>query len=115
MSLSDCLPSVPQSTSNRQFAYDTPEEVRTMCLPMRKVIAWACLGLAFAARAGASVTFQAQTPNAIHQTPPGLGQFPYSDADVDFMSGMIPHHAQAVIMAGWAPTRGARRDVAVLC
>jgi uncharacterized protein (DUF305 family) len=31
------------------------------------------------------------------------------------MSGMIPHHAQAVIMAGWAPTHGARRDVAILC
>ena len=53
--------------------------------------------------------------SAVHQTPPGLGQFPYSDADVDFMSGMIPHHAQAVIMAGWAPTHGARHDVAVLC
>ncbi len=31
------------------------------------------------------------------------------------MSGMIPHHAQAVVMAGWAASRGARRDVAVLC
>jgi uncharacterized protein (DUF305 family) len=31
------------------------------------------------------------------------------------MSGMIPHHAQAVIMAGWAPSHGARHDVAVLC
>src|SRR6186713_3578076 len=54
-------------------------------------------------------------PKGIYQTPPGLGQFPYSDADVDFMSGMIPHHAQAVIMAGWAPTHGARKDVAILC
>jgi uncharacterized protein (DUF305 family) len=36
-------------------------------------------------------------------------------ADVEFMSGMIPHHAQAVIMAGWAPTHGARQDVAILC
>jgi len=52
---------------------------------------------------------------AMHATPAGLGQFPYTDADVDFMSGMIPHHAQAVIMAGWAPTHGARHDVAVLC
>ena len=31
------------------------------------------------------------------------------------MAGMIPHHAQAVIMAGWAPTHGARKDVAILC
>src|SRR6516225_2726095 len=51
----------------------------------------------------------------LHATPPGLGQLPYSDADVEFMSGMIPHHAQAVIMAGWAPTHGARQDVAILC
>jgi uncharacterized protein (DUF305 family) len=51
----------------------------------------------------------------IHQTPPTLGRLPYTDADVDFMSGMIPHHAQAVIMAGWAPTHGARHDVSVLC
>jgi uncharacterized protein (DUF305 family) len=39
----------------------------------------------------------------------------YSDADIDFMSGMIPHHAQAVIMGGWAPSHGARADVAILC
>ncbi len=53
--------------------------------------------------------------SSLHPTPPGLGRLPYSDADVEFMSGMIPHHAQAVVMAGWAPTHGARPDVAVLC
>ena len=51
----------------------------------------------------------------LHPTPPALGRLPYSDADVDFMTGMIAHHAQAVIMGGWAPTHGARHDVAVLC
>jgi uncharacterized protein (DUF305 family) len=51
----------------------------------------------------------------LHATPPGLGRLPYTDADVDFMAGMIPHHAQAVVMAGWAPSHGARADVAVLC
>src|SRR5258708_11605301 len=40
---------------------------------------------------------------------------PRSEADVNFMSGMIPHHAQAVLIAGWAPTHGARTDVAILC
>src|SRR6478752_4590654 len=40
---------------------------------------------------------------------------PYSDADIAFMTGMIPHHAQAVIMGGWAPSHGARKDVAILC
>jgi uncharacterized protein (DUF305 family) len=52
---------------------------------------------------------------ALHPTPPALGRYPYSDADVDFMSGMIPHHAQAVIMAGWCTSHGARQDVATLC
>lgn len=51
----------------------------------------------------------------LHATPAGLGRLPYSDADVEFMSGMIPHHAQAVIMASWAPSHGARTDVAILC
>ena len=82
-----------------------------MRLPTRTAIAWACLALGVAFTAGAS----AQSQSGIHQTPPGLGQFPYSDADIEFMSGMIPHHAQAVIMAGWAPTHGARKDVAILC
>src|SRR5262249_25107633 len=53
--------------------------------------------------------------SGLHATPPGLGRLPFSDADVEFMSGMIPHHAQAVIMAGWAPSHGARQDVAILC
>ncbi len=53
--------------------------------------------------------------NGQHPTPPGLGQYPYSDADIEFMSGMIPHHAQAVIMAGWCDSHGARTDVATLC
>ena len=66
------------------------------------------LAVATAACAGAPA-------RGLHATPPGLGRLPYTDADVDFMSGMIPHHAQAVIMAGWAPSHGARTDVAILC
>jgi len=57
----------------------------------------------------------ARASSGLHATPPGLGRLPFSDADVEFMSGMIPHHAQAVVMAGWAPSHGARSDVAVLC
>lgn len=39
----------------------------------------------------------------------------FAPADVEFMQGMIPHHAQAVIMAGWAASHGARADVQRLC
>ncbi|MGQ0733349.1 MAG: DUF305 domain-containing protein [Acidobacteriota bacterium] len=31
------------------------------------------------------------------------------------MSGMIPHHAQAVLIAGWAVSHGARPDIRLLC
>ena len=46
---------------------------------------------------------------------PDLVRYPYSQADVDFMAGMIPHHAQAVLIAGWAQSHGARSDVRTLC
>jgi uncharacterized protein (DUF305 family) len=46
---------------------------------------------------------------------PDLVRQPYSAADVDFMAGMIPHHAQAVLIAGWAASHGARPEVRVLC
>jgi uncharacterized protein (DUF305 family) len=39
----------------------------------------------------------------------------FAPADVEFMQGMIPHHAQAVVMARWAETHGARGDVRTLC
>lgn len=39
----------------------------------------------------------------------------YTQGDVDFMTGMIAHHAQAVAMARWAPTHGASPAVERLC
>jgi len=39
---------------------------------------------------------------------------PYTEADVRFMSHMIGHHAQALVMAGWAPTHGASPSVRTL-
>jgi uncharacterized protein (DUF305 family) len=40
---------------------------------------------------------------------------PFTPADVQFMSGMIYHHAQAVMMAGWAPTHDASPSLRALC
>ncbi len=39
---------------------------------------------------------------------------PWTVADRTFMSGMIGHHSQAVLMAGWAPSHGASHSVQVL-
>jgi uncharacterized protein (DUF305 family) len=43
------------------------------------------------------------------------GRPAYTAADVRFMSGMISHHAQAVVMAGWAPSHDASPSVRGLC
>lgn len=41
-------------------------------------------------------------------------RYPHTEADVHFMSGMIPHHAQAIAMASLAPDRAAAPSVRVL-
>ncbi len=42
------------------------------------------------------------------------GRAPYVAADVEFMRGMISHHAQAVVMADWAGTHAGRDDLKIL-
>lgn len=44
----------------------------------------------------------------------GVGRYPYTPADVRFMSHMIGHHAQAIVMARLAPTHGANPSVRTL-
>jgi len=63
----------------------------------------ALLLVAFAAVAGASVTDT--TVDAQHA---------YTAADIQFMDGMIAHHAQALLMAGWAPSHAASQSVLTL-
>jgi uncharacterized protein (DUF305 family) len=53
-----------------------------------------------------------QPPPSADTAPPRHG---YTAADVHFMSGMIYHHAQAILIAGWARSRGAGGSVQTLC
>ena len=46
-------------------------------------------------------------PAAIAQAKADSLRHPYTEADIHFMSGMIGHHAQAIVMARWAPTHDA--------
>ncbi len=46
---------------------------------------------------------------------PDLVAYAYTKADVEFMQGMIPHHAQAVKMCAMAPTHAGRREVKLMC
>ena len=39
------------------------------------------------------------------------GKPPFVEADVKFMQGMIHHHAQAILIAKWAPSHGASESV----
>ncbi|MFN0179928.1 MAG: DUF305 domain-containing protein [Gemmatimonadales bacterium] len=41
-------------------------------------------------------------------------RYPYTEADIHFMTGMIGHHAQAVVMARMAESRGARPAILTL-
>ena len=69
----------------------------------------------------ATLLLAAAIPTTRAQSPPDpvarpdLVRYPYGQADIDFMAGMIPHHAQAVLIAGWAASHGARDDVRILC
>lgn len=55
------------------------------------------------------------TPIVDPEARPELIRQPYSPADIKFMSGMIPHHAQAVVMAGWAQTNNASPAIKLMC
>src|SRR5258708_33120679 len=57
----------------------------------------------------------AQAPRPTPATSSDSGRKDYTAADVRFMSGMIYHHAQAILVAGWAPSHEAGPSVRNLC
>lgn len=71
------------------------------------VIASVVLGIAACGGASRSSTSAMGPAAAIERARADSLRYPYTKADIDFMSGMISHHAQAIVMAQWAPTHGA--------
>ena len=66
--------------------------------------------LALAACASARTTspsFQMGAAGGIARARADSLRYPYTQADIDFMSGMIHHHAQAITISRWAPSHGA--------
>lgn len=51
---------------------------------------------------------------AIEKARADSARYPYTAADVRFMSSMIGHHAQAIHMANWVASHGANRSVQIL-
>lgn len=71
---------------------------------------WASVGLAQAARPVAASDSAARA-----RARADSARLPYTAADIQFMTGMISHHAQAIVMAKMAPTHGASPAVQTLC
>ena len=61
--------------------------------------------------APADPRFQMGDAGAIARARADSLRYPYTTADVDFMSGMIHHHAQAITISRWAPSHGASASV----
>ena len=76
--------------------------VRTLALVAAGALAAAC--------AGASRTPPSEDPG-VARARADSARYPYTEADIRFMSGMIGHHTQAIRMARWAPTHGASAAV----
>jgi len=89
--------------------------------PARGIVAalLAAIGVAACSSATGGVVQMSAQPagsgrpdlSAIAQAKADSARNPYTEADVHFMSGMIGHHAQAIVMANWAPTHGASASV----
>jgi uncharacterized protein (DUF305 family) len=56
----------------------------------------------------------AQSESAIAKAKADSARYPYTSADIHFMTSMISHHAQAIVMSKWAPTHGASSSVRIL-
>jgi uncharacterized protein (DUF305 family) len=73
---------------------------------VRAGILLAALGGAVSAHAAAQ---------SVAAAPPAARSPRWTAADAEFMTGMIGHHAQAVLIAGWAPSHGASPALLRLC
>ncbi len=67
------------------------------------------LALLLSAACASTARERPLTPAEVVRRDGGIA--PYVQADVDFITGMIGHHAQAVVMARLAPTHGASAAV----
>lgn len=73
----------------------------------------ACMAKEAPATPGAQASGSAQTRRAYEYIPPPMP--PPNAGDIQFMSGMIPHHAQAVKIGNWCTSHGARKSLVILC
>lgn len=71
-------------------------------------------GCSSTSRVATPVADRDNEPSYIAQARADSVRQPYTAADVSFMSRMIGHHAQAIVISRWAPTHGAGASVRIL-
>jgi uncharacterized protein (DUF305 family) len=96
-----------------------PHPLRARRVAAALLTAFALSACGVAARASAQAPTQSAGPAqstaaAMAKARADSARLPYTAADVHFMSAMIGHHAQAIVMARWAPTHGASPSVRTL-
>ena len=80
--------------------------VRLPLLRLASAITVAVTGASIV-RAQAAPTLRAPSAAAIAKARADSLRYPYTKADVDFMTGMIGHHAQAIVISRLVPTHDA--------
>jgi uncharacterized protein (DUF305 family) len=75
----------------------------------------ACLTAAILALAPSRRAFCQAPITGVEQARIDSLRRPYTAADIEFMSGMIGHHSQAVKMAGWCASHGANKSLQIFC
>jgi uncharacterized protein (DUF305 family) len=88
-------------------------------LVLGSTVATFAMGACLAATAQGTPT-SVQPQGAPGMTPAQLAELnggipPFTAADARFMSSMIGHHAQAIVMSSWAQSHGASSSVRTLC
>lgn len=75
------------------------------------LLALSALALTACAGAPAASAPAPEVPTGREQAVIDSLRYPYTEADVSFMQGMIQHHAQAILISRWAPTHGASAEL----
>lgn len=82
-------------------------------MSFRAIAAFGMIAIAACSSSRRSTTLTAQAAPAPAPRPSQAKS--YTPADVNFMQGMIHHHAQAVLIASWAPSHDASASLRALC
>jgi uncharacterized protein (DUF305 family) len=100
----------------------TPKGMRAPRTYLATAVILAAIGGAACSRAGGTGADTTPRPagtstaelEALYRARTDSARMRFTEADVRFMTGMIGHHAQALVMAGLAPARGASPSVQTL-